>query len=225
MKKPRTMQEGDMTSGNLAATRREIVVGGLGAAGGLLLAASGLDAAPRPGGTPHPDDAWLDRLPGRERHLFDASEALEGRMLSLIRHYHDTYRDVFGLRDGEVATVGTLYGGTTCYGLDDSMWRKYRLGGTEATGENPWRVAPVIGGNRAPTASIEALQQRGTAFLLCRAALSTRAGQVADREGLPRPQVLSDMEAHLLPGVVLVASVIVAIQRAQRHGVSYYRVT
>jgi hypothetical protein len=33
------------------------------------------------------------------------------------------------------------------------------------------------------------------------------------------------MEAHLLPGVVLVASVIVAIQRAQRRGVSYYRVT
>ncbi len=214
-----------MTSGNLAATRREFVAGGLGAAGGMLLAASGLGASPRPGGTPHPDDAWLARLRGRERHLFDASEALEGRMLALIRHYHDTYRDVFGLPDGEVATVGTLYGGTTYFGLDDSMWRKYRLGGAEATGENPWRVAPLIGGNRAPTASIEALQRRGTTFLLCRAALSTRAGQVADRERLPRERVLADMEAHILPEVTLVPSVIVAIQRAQRHGVSYYRVT
>ncbi len=214
-----------MTIRDQAASRRNFVIGGVTAAGGLLLAASGLEAtaAPRPG--PHPEDAWLGRLAGEAHHLFDASDPRDGRLLSLMRHFHDTCRDTFGLVDGEIGTVGTFYGGTTFYGLDDSMWRKYRLGGTEAAEGNPWRVAPLLGGKPAPSAGIEALQRRGATFILCRAALVTRAGEVAEREGLPRDRVLADMEAHLLPGVVLVASVIVAIQRAQRRGVTYYRVT
>jgi len=214
-----------MTISDRAATRRNFVIGGVTAAGGLLLAASGLEASAAPKGGPHPEDAWLARLAGREHHLFDASDPRDGRLLSLIRHFHDTCRDTFGLGDGEVGTVGTFYGGTTFHGLDDSMWRRYRLGGAEAVAGNPWRLAPVLGGKPAPTAGIEALQRRGATFILCRAALATRAREVAEREGLPADRVQADMEAHLLPGVVLVASVIVAIQRAQRRGVTYYRVT
>lgn len=208
-----------------APTRRQFMAGTLAAAGGVALSAAPLAARAT---IPHEADRWLDRLRGEERFLFDAPEPRDGRLLALIRHFYDTSREEYGLTEREVSAVGTFYSRTTFHGLDDLMWERYQLGALleprlEMSG-NPWRRAPLIAGRVEPSASLEALLRRGATFLLCRAALETRAGQVAERRGLDAQVVYADMASHLVPGVILVPSVIVAIQRAQRRGVAYYQV-
>jgi intracellular sulfur oxidation DsrE/DsrF family protein len=210
------------------SSRRRFLAGGAAAAAGLVAASTRrLEAAERQlsGATDH--DAWIERMAGEDRFLFDASDHRDGRLLGLIHHYYDTHRDSYGLSEREVSAAGTLYGTTIFFGLTDAMWAKYPLGaaiGDETLRHNPWRTAPVVRGKVVPTAGIESLQQRGAVFLLCYDGLKTRSRQVAAQVGREAPDVLADMEAHVLPGVVVVPSVIVAIQRAQRRGVAYYRV-
>lgn len=210
------------------SSRRQFLAGGAAAAAGLVVTSTRrLEAAERQfsGGADH--EAWIARMVGEDRYLFDAPDPREGRVLGLIQHYYDTYRDSYGLSEREVSAAGTFYGNALFFGLNDAMWAKYPLGaasGDEAARQNPWRTAPVVRGKVAPTASLEALQRRGAVFLLCYAALRTRSGQVAAQVGQDAKAVLADMEANVLPGVVVVPSVIVAIQRAQRRGISYYRV-
>lgn len=214
-----------MTDVRPAASRRQFVLGGLMGAGGVVLSASRLDALPT--AAPRSDE-WFDRLRGTEHYLFDSPEPRDGRMLALMRHYYDTCRDDYGLSERDVTAVGTFYSRTTFHGLDDPMWERYQLDSFQEPridgSGNPWRRAPMISGRSEPSASIESLQQRGAVFLLCRAALRTRAGQVAERRGADPEAVYADMAGHLVPGVILIPSVIVAIQRAQRRGVAYYQV-
>lgn len=214
-----------------AASRRHFLLRGAAAAGGLVVAlapapvAAAATAPARPA-TGLPD--WIARLRGDERYLLDAPTMSDGRVLSLIRHFIDTSTTSYGLREDQVGVAGAFYSGTTFLALDDSAWQRYRLGEfldpAQTSAGNPWRAAPVLGGAPAPSASIEALHRRGAVFIVCRAALAARARQVASRHGLVADEVQADLEARILPEVILVPSVIVEIQRAQRRGVAYYRV-
>lgn len=220
-----------MDSRHPAATRRQFLRRGAAAAGGLAvaLAPAPVTAAARAPERPAPGlPDWIGTLRGDERYLLDAPTPSGGRVLSLIRHFLDTTTTSYGLREDQVGVAGAFYGGTTFMGLDDYAWRRHRLGELHdpvlpSTG-NPWRAAPVLGGAPDRDAGIEALHRRGAVFILCRAALASRARQIASRDGLVADEVQADLEAHLLPEVILVPSVIVEIQRAQRRGVAYYRV-
>lgn len=149
-----------------------------------------------------------------------------------ILNYYQTYNTAYGVPDREINGIGTFYGGTTFYGLNDAMWAKYRLGEflkaeDPATGKpavaNPWRTAPVIVGMTLPDASIESLQQRGARFIVCNNALSIFSGLLAKSRGLDAGEVYRDMKANILPGVTLVPAMVIAIEKAQARGIAYHR--
>ena len=149
-----------------------------------------------------------------------------------VLNYHETLNRAYGVADADIAAIGTFYGATTFYGLDDAMWAKYRLGefldATDPATErpalaNPWRAAPVILGATLPTASIEALQRRGATFILCNNALTIFAGMLAKARGLDAGAVYADLAAHILPGVELVPGMVVAVEQAHDAGISYHR--
>lgn len=177
-------------------------------------------------------DAWLDGLTAKHRQLFDSPDPNGGIPLVHIMNFYDTYNKAYGVRDKDVNAVGTFYGGTTFYGLNDAMWEKYRLGeflkvndavtGKPATA-NPWRVAPVAIGLTLPQASIESLQKRGATFIVCNNALTIFAGLVANARGSTPEAVLADFKANILPGVTLVPGMVVAIEKAQERGLTYHR--
>jgi hypothetical protein len=139
------------------------------------------------------NDAWLDRLTGSHRQLFDAPTPAGGVPLVHLMNYYDTYNKAYGAKDTDVNGILTFYGTTTFYGLSDAMWAKYRLGEFLETTDprtnqpataNPWRIAPVALGGTLPQA---------------------------------------DMKANLLPGVTVVPGMVVAIEKAQGRGISYHR--
>jgi len=74
-----------------------------------------------------------------------------------------------------------------------------------------------------PQASIESLQQRGATFILCNNALTIFSALVAQKGGLEPKAVYEDMKANILPGVILVPGMVVAIEQAQKAGLTYHR--
>lgn len=179
-----------------------------------------------------PADNWLKGLRGKHRQFFDSPAPGGGIPLVHIMNYYDTLNRDYKVVDGDIDAVGTFYGATTFYGVNDAMWAKYRIGEfletlDPATGKpavaNPWRSAPQILGMTLAPASIESLQKRGATFILCNNALGIFAGMLAKARNLDATAVHEDLKANVLPGVELIPGMVVAIGQAHAAGLSYHR--
>ena len=179
-----------------------------------------------------PVDAWLARMDGEHRQLFDAPQPDGGIPLVRVMNFYDTYNEAYGVTDARLDAVLTFYGGTTLYAVNDAAWAKYRIGefvkatdpATNAPATaNPWRTRPVILGTEMPAASVEALQRRGATFIACNRALTAVSSALAKARGLDPAAVHADLKANLLPGVELVPAMVVAVEQAHRAGLSYQR--
>jgi hypothetical protein len=178
-----------------------------------------------------PADNWLKGLNGKHKQFFDFPATGGGIPLVHLMNYYDTYNKAYGIPDSDIDAVGTFYGSTTFHALNDAMWAKYQLGeflkendgsGKPATA-NPWRTAPVVLGMTLAPASIESLQKRGATFIVCNNALTIFSGLLAQARGLDAKVVYDDLRANILPGVELIPGMVVAIEQAQRAGLSYHR--
>jgi hypothetical protein len=179
-----------------------------------------------------PSSKWLKTLTAKHKQFFDSPAPNGGIGLVHIMNYYDTYNKAFNVKDADIDAVLTFYGGTTFFGVSDAMWAKYKLGefiaeNDPATGKpavtNPWRAEPVILGMTIPTASIESLHKRGATFILCNNALTIFSNLLAQKRGLDPKVVYEDLKANILPEVQLVPGMVVAVEQAQRAGLSYHR--
>ena len=175
-------------------------------------------------------NAWL-KSTAKHRQLFDTPTSGGGVPLVHMMNYYETWNKAYGVTDKNVNAVGTFYGATTFFGVNDAMWAKYKIGeflgekdGTGALAtKNPWREAPVILGMEIRPASIESLQKRGATFILCNNALGIFSGLLAKARGLDADSVYADLKANILPGVELIPGMVVAIEQAHAAGLSYHR--
>ena len=179
-----------------------------------------------------PSNNWLKGLTSKHKQFFDSPAPAGGIGLVHIMNYYDTYNKAFNVKDADINAVLTFYGATTFYGLNDNAWAKYKLGefldtNDPATGKpatvNPWRAAPVILGITLPSASIESLHKRGATLILCNNALQIFSGLLATKRGLDAQVVYDDLKANILPGVDLVPGMVIAVEQAQRAGLTYHR--
>ena len=178
-----------------------------------------------------PADNWLKGLNGKHKQFFDFPAAGGGIPLVHMMNYYDTYNKAYGVSDRDIDAVGTFYGSTTFHAMNDAMWAKYRLGEflevNDASGKpataNPWRTAPVVLGMTLAPASIESLQKRGATFIVCNNALTIFSGLLAQARGLDAKVVYDDLRANILPNVELIPGMVVAIEQAQRAGLTYHR--
>lgn len=207
---------------------------GLGAVALALVASAAVSARPaqlEAASTIAPSDLWLKKVTAKHRQLFDSPTSGGGIPLVHIMNYYDTWNKAYGVADKDIDAVGTFYGATTFFGVNDAMWAKYRIGeflgekdGTGALAtKNPWREAPVILGMELRPASIESLQKRGATFILCNNALGIFAGMLAKARGLEADAVYQDLKANILPDVELVPAMVIAIEQAHTAGLSYHR--
>ena len=182
-------------------------------------------------GSKEPSNKWLDGLTAKHKQFFDAPTANGGVPLVHVMNYYDTYNKAFNVKDADIDAVLTFYGATTFYGLNDAAWAKYQIGEfletNDATGKpataNPWRAAPVVLGMTLPQASLESLHKRGATLILCNNALTIFSALLAQKRGLDPNAVYQDMKANILPEVDLVPGMVIAVEQAQRAGLSYHR--
>ena len=200
----------------------------------------GAGAMLRVDGSAAPDapasDAWLDSLKGKHRQLLDAPDPDGGTVLRHVRGYLDGWRDDYGVPERDVSVIVTMYGRTTPFGLQDSMWAKYQLGSaqnanlTDPTTNAPlarnWFAHPQPGdpvADGTPESSMEALRRRGVVFALCNNALKRWSSRL-EKQGLGKAaEIHADLTAHALPEVTIVPDVLIAMTKAHERGFASVR--
>lgn len=183
-------------------------------------------------------DAWLTKLTGAHRCLFDFPANGGGVPLIHMFNYINTYNTAYGTKPGEVNAIGTLYfvGPTSSIPMafNDAMWAKYKLGAylnlndpkTSAPAARnmfyaPQSGDPVLFGGAFAAASMSSLNKIGGSFLLCNNALGLFVGQLASGGAGSADAISADLKANMLPNVTLVPAMVIAIEKAQSKGIAY----
>jgi intracellular sulfur oxidation DsrE/DsrF family protein len=222
---------------------RRALIGGLGltaAAGALALPAS---AAPAVGGSDwspsfEKEDAWLDKPGTRHRLMLDATTAPAAESAMF---YADTFyaanKSGYALGPESLGVVLVMRHFATPFGYNDKVWSKYgpmfadklKLQGDQAI--RAARSNPLLTAKPAPTAktksgdddavTLATLAAKGARFGICGVATKGIAEQLAKANGATPASVEAELRANLVPGAVLVAAGIVAVNRAQEHGYAF----
>jgi hypothetical protein len=166
--------------------------------------------------------AWLNRITGQHKMVFDAPEPNGGMPVVWPRVWLDTTNGQYNTTDAQNTAVVVLRHGAIGFALNDAMWAKYKLGGvfnimdgSTAATRNTWiKPLPLP----LPGTGIEALLAKGALFGACNIAISVYSGAVAQQMGMDAAAVRADWLANVLPGIQVVPSGVLAISGAQEMG-------
>ena len=214
-----------------APTPRRGFLQRLAAAGTAALAAGGwpraLAAAPAGSAAPLSDDAWLNRIRGKYRQVFDCVEPNGGFGAAYALNFIDSAKDALKLVDGDIAAVVVFRHLSMPLTLNDGIWAKYKVGeiihvNDPATGAPATRN--VFRDNIAMRPGLtyeDMIARRGVVVVACNLALTVFSGIAGKQVGIPADQAKQEWTAGLLPGVALAPSGVYAVNRAQEKGCTY----
>ncbi|MEO7647805.1 MAG: hypothetical protein ABIV11_06160 [Gemmatimonadaceae bacterium] len=236
-------------TGSKGQNRREFVgriataavaVGVGAAAAPARLDAEGIKAmrvATAPGPAIDPDNRWLEGIKGSHAQIFDMPAPNGGFPLLHVRNYMHSYASAFGQRYPHVLAIVGLYGFSTPLAFNDAMWAKYGFGAATGVNErvsktpatrNVFASAPAgefLGAEARidipGDSSIAALQAVGTRFILCNNAFNFWVARLAEGLNRPAADIRAELEANMLPKIVVVPAMVVAMNQAQAEGASY----
>jgi intracellular sulfur oxidation DsrE/DsrF family protein len=192
------------------------------AAGGVARAQA--KAAPAPfAPTLHPQDDWMDQIPGKHRLIIDTSSPdgfKDG--LQFANNFLTANRTGYGLESKELAIIVVARHLSAGFGFNNEMWAKYgaSLAGTTPSADAQPKEPPKSNPDATP---LTALSNQGVQFAVC--ALSARriAGTIARANGGTIDDVLAELSANLAKNARLVPAGIVALNRAQERGYTLAR--
>ena len=169
----------------------------------------------------HPEDDWLDRIPGAHRFVFDTTTpAAFDNALRFASNYFTANKSGYGLSNEELAVVIIARHHSTAFAYTDGMWSKYgaalasRDGFTDPATKQP----PVVNVYRA---RIEELLRQGVHLAVCQMATRNLAGIVAKSAGADTDAIYKELVSNLLNNAHMVPAGIVALNRAQERGYSF----
>ncbi len=203
------------------------------AAGAAALLAGGFSVAsaqpPRDlDGEPAPNvDAWLDRITGKHKQVFDCTTHNDGFGAAFGLNLIDNYKQVANLKDSDVSSVVVFRHFAMPLMLNDSIWAKYHIGelinvkdpktGKPAT-RNIFRDN-IFG--RPGLTYERAIAERGLIMCACNMALTVLSEMTAPKAGTTAEAAKKEWTANLLKGVNLVPSGVYAVNRSQEKGCAY----
>jgi intracellular sulfur oxidation DsrE/DsrF family protein len=178
----------------------------------------------------------LVHIQARAKQVYDVRAVGEGKFLNNVKNSLNGFRYGFGIPDDQIKIAVALHGPSNALAFDDSMWQKYRLGefvevNDPSTGKAATRN---IFFPRKPNASsaledpssqvqdhsIEALQHRGVKFLCCHTATEEQVSSMVRKFSLKAPaeEIVKDLQAHVLPGVLIVPAMVATVSLLQSEG-------
>ncbi len=172
-----------------------------------------------------PFEAWLNRITGKHKMLFDAPEVNGGMPVIWPRVWLNGNNENYGTKDADNSAVIVLRHSAIPIAMKDDVWAKYKLGETfnikdgdaPATKNIFAKVMPLP----LPGTGLEALLAAGALVGVCNVALTVYSGMVAQKMGTDAAAVKADWVAGLLPGVQVVPSGVLAVSRTQEKGCEY----
>jgi hypothetical protein len=177
------------------------------------------------------DDAWLRRLTGKHRTMFDVEKHRNGHALGQAASMLEVWRRDYHLEAPNVNLVFGARGTGIPMLLSDALWARYRLGEqydvVKPGTKEPFQVNPFSAANAQAAGlvtteqTVETLQQRGVLFLACRNTIAAASKRLAAAGLGAAEEVQRTLEGGLLPSVVLVPAMLIAFTNMHEKGVTY----
>jgi len=178
----------------------------------------------------HPEDAWLDAVPGKHRTYIDASTANgAGEAILYANNLYVANKSGYALPESDIVVVVGLRHFATVFAFTDAIWAKYgKLMSAPLSFTDPkTKQAPSSNlltaadyGMTLPNLgnTIQSVVSRGTRFAVCDMATHFFASQIAASTGGTADAVYKEFTANLIPNSHLMAAGVVAVNRAQERG-------
>ncbi len=170
-------------------------------------------------------EAWFKRINGKHRAVFDAPGMNSGFPAIFPRVYLITMNQTYGTKDADNSVVLILRHEAIPMGMQDAMWAKYPFGEEMGVkdGEAPAKrnVYATIEGLPLPGLGVNELLKSNVLVGVCNMALTVASAHFAQKMNLDAATVKQEWIDHLLPGVQVVPSGVMAVGRAQEEGCGY----
>ncbi len=175
------------------------------------------------------DMSWLERT-AKAKHalVFDVGAYQNGGGLYYAKNYLNGMRDGWGASAPDVMPILGISGDAYPIVFNDAIWAKYGYGASSKTtdartGETAvrnvwWQPKPTEGMSEF---GVDVLQGRGAQFLLCNNVFRgvIRRAMNQTKEGYAETR--AELQAGMLPGVIVVPAMVAAMSMAQSKGASY----
>ena len=192
---------------------------------GSALPATSANAAT---GDPTDFTRWLDSISGKQRVVLDVREPYDGMAIAWAWVYLFTGTQAYGIKESDLGTVMVLRHNAIPFVLEDSMWKKYKLGEyfkindpkTSAPAvRHPYYTTPVDADVADMT--LKSHIDRGVKVTACDMAIHYYSGKIASAQGLKHDDVKAEWMAATLPKIAHAPSGVVACQGAVAKGCAY----
>lgn len=173
-------------------------------------------------------DNWLGQIKGTHKQVFDSPEPNSGVPLAWTRVFLMSNRAV-GVPDGEACSVLVMRHASIGMAMPDAMWAKYAFGEMfkvedgatkKPAVRNPF-YAPTAGELPLPDMSVDELLKSGVLIGVCDMALMVYSGMVAKKMNMDAAAIKQEWVASIFPGIQIVPSGVLAVNRAQERGCTY----
>jgi len=178
----------------------------------------------------HPQDDWLEQIPGKHRLFFDTTkpDSLEDA-IQFSGNFFSANRSDYGLENGDLAVVICMRHRAAPFGYNDAMWAKYGVTlakraeytdpkSTDTPKVNPF--TPVAPPAPARPRGLANVMRLGVKIAVCNLSTHGIASMIAGATGGKADEIYTELAANLVPNARLVPAGIVAMSRAQERGYS-----
>ena len=175
----------------------------------------------------HEFEAWLKRIKGKHKQVYDAPGTNGGLPLAWSRVFLMSNKQV-GTPEKDVTAVLVLRHDGIPFAMGDDVWEKYNFGEQfnvtnmftkEKISTNVfWKPKEEF---PLPGMAINQLLDSGVLIGVCDLALTVNSMAVAEKMKMDASDVKKEWVAAILPGIQIVPSGVLAINRAQEHGCTY----
>lgn len=178
----------------------------------------------------HPQDDWLDQLPGKHRLFFDTTkpDSLEDA-IQFSGNFYGANRSEYTLESSDLAVVICLRHRSAPFAYSDAIWAKYGVTlakraewtdpkSSEAPKANPF--TPVAPAAPARPRGLASAMRLGVQFAVCNLSTHGIASMIAGATGGRADDIYKELAANLIAQARLVPAGIVAVNRAQERGYS-----
>jgi intracellular sulfur oxidation DsrE/DsrF family protein len=171
----------------------------------------------------HPQDEWLDKIPGKHRVVFDVTSSRGvPEALHFAANIYSGNKSMYGLEPADLAVLIVLRHSATAFGYSDAIWAKHgktlavATSYTDPKSSEPPKVNPF---NATRIETIDEMAKQGVQFAVCDQASHGLARRIAGAGG-DAEATYKDMVASMIPNSRLVVIGVIGVTRAQEYGYS-----
>ena len=173
-------------------------------------------------------ETWLGKIKGSHKQVFDCMMPDNGIPLAWAKVFLMTNKAV-GVEDNDCTAVVVFRHESIPLALEDRLWAKYKFGNlfkvNDPTTKKPavrnafWKPKPNE--LMLPGMAVNELLDSGALVGICDMALTVYSSMAAAKMKMDPAECKKDWVSGVLPGVQIVPSGVLAVNRAQEHGCTY----